>query len=93
MDRSNNRLAGHGHATSQSQELRERLYRAVVEIHRMKQAGRDLKVVAILGPQKSGKSLLASQLMMDTKVAVESDVSKNTRECEPVELHSLMHRV
>ncbi|CAE7714792.1 CRYZ [Symbiodinium sp. CCMP2456] len=80
----------HGHATKQSQELLEQLYEAVVEIHRMKKAGRDLKVVAILGPQKSGKYLLASQLMMDTKLAVESDVSKNTRECPP---HAFTSRV
>ena len=71
----------HGRAAKESQELLAELYDGVKSIHQLKCCLTNVTIVAIVGPQKVGKSFLLGQLLMDADVArKESHVEYRTEE-------------
>ena len=66
--------------TEATRRLIDTLMKAIKLIHAMKIHASRLGVIAILGPQKVGKSLLTAQLMMDAAAERESTRDDNTED-------------
>ena len=82
---------GYFPATPASQEKLGKLYQGVLCVRALKEAAGSQIVIGISGPQKAGKSLLSSFLMMDPRIAQrDSSLSRRTTESPP---HVLTDRV